>query len=35
VTHLLQHAAQRGMIGVHDFSLVMLETRASSVRFMR
>src|SRR5258708_4963966 len=27
VTHLLQHAPQRGMIGVHDFSLVMLETQ--------
>src|SRR5881396_1572527 len=27
VPHLLQHAAQRGMIRVHDFILMMLETQ--------
>src|SRR5439155_5174081 len=27
VPHLLEHAAQRGMIRVHDFILMMLETQ--------
>src|SRR5256885_13738195 len=27
MTHPLEHAAQRRMIGVHDFSLVMLEAQ--------